>query len=744
MLSAQDLSISGKVTDAAGAPLPGVAVQILGSQNRTLSDADGNYSLTGAFNSAILPRRKGSGLYGIHCDANGFLVYASSPTGLSLEIFDLSGHLLSTAFRGEVDPGKTAVPLPLAEYGRQSLVLKVIAGGAASTHILIPGVTGTELLFGKASADLVGHRGLAKAAAVDWLQATKPGYAAHVEQINAYAGKIDITLAGLTQPDFGPNALVFDPSMKMSDIQSQINAVKNKTDAEFGKNRSVILFKPGAYNLDVNMGFYMEVLGLGQLPDDVAITGAVRSKSEEGGGVLTNFWRSAGNLSVTPTTEPTDVWGVSQAAPLRRVHIKGSLSLSDGGWSSGGFLADSKVDGTVFAGTQQQWISRNDDLGTWKTNPGSWNFVFVGVRNAPTAPWPGAPHTVVDTTPVVREKPFLAIDKAGNYFVMAPSLKLGTKGVGWANGPEAGDSIPIDQFYLAHAGTDDAAGLNAALSQGKNLLFTPGIYHLSASLAVIRPNTVVLGLGMATLVPDNGTPAVTIADVDGVKFGGVILEAGPIGSATLLQVGEPGAALDHAANPVSLHDVFCRVGGASVGTASSCITINSNHVIADHFWLWRADHGAGANWNTNRCKNGLIVNGSQVTIYGLFDEHHQEYETLWKGEGGRLYFYQSEMPYDPPSQTAWQVGSEKGYASYKVADSVQTHEAWGLGVYSNFSNAPIIATNAVETPTGPGIRMHHLMTLWLNGNGSSQIANVYNGAGGAATQSSRSAKVTGQ
>src|SRR5581483_1910820 len=125
-----------------------------------------------------------------------------------------------------------------------------------------------------------------------------------------------------------------------------------------------------------------------------------------------------------------------------------------------------------------------------------------------------------------------------------------------------------------------------------------------------------------------------------------------------------------------------------------------------------------------------IVNGNNVTLYGLFVEHSQEYQTLWNGNGGRVYFYQSEMPYDPPSADEWRHGSVTGYASYKVADAVTTHEAWGVGVYSVFHRASIIADNAIETPIAPGIKMHHLVTIRLKGGQSdSGIRHVINGTG---------------
>jgi hypothetical protein len=444
---------------------------------------------------------------------------------------------------------------------------------------------------------------------------------------------------------------------------------------------------------------------------------------------------------VTPTrNDKTDVWAVSQGVTLRRTHVKGNLNLWDGGWSSGGFMSDCKIDGQVNSGSQQQWFSRNTEWGKWVG--GSWNMVFVGTVNPPSGNWPARPYTVIDQTPVAAEKPYLYIDGGGHYFVMVPSLTTtGARGTTWSGGktsgtaPTMGTRCPIDQFYLAHAEKDNAASINAALSQGKNLLFTPGVYHLENSIRVTRPDTVVFGLGFPTLAPDKGTPAMVIADVDGVKVGGFLFEATATNSPTLLQVGEPdpraGApTASHAKNPVFLYDIFCRAGGAVAGNTDCMVKIDSNDVVGDNFWLWRADHGAGANWTASKNATGLIVNGNRVIMYGLFVEHTQKYQTLWNGNDGRCYFYQSEMPYDPPSVEAWRHGNVIGYASYKVADTVTTHEAWGLGVYCVFNRAPVLAENAIETPTAPGIKMHHMVTIRLGGGqAGSGINHVINGTG---------------
>jgi hypothetical protein len=227
----------------------------------------------------------------------------------------------------------------------------------------------------------------------------------------------------------------------------------------------------------------------------------------------------------------------------------------------------------------------------------------------------------------------------------------------------------------------------------------------------------------------------TVSDVDGVIIAGLLFDAGNVNSPFLLQVGPAGSSADHSANPTSLHDLFFRVGGADVGQASVSLQINSNNVIGDDFWLWRADHGNGVGWDTNTAANGLIVNGTNVTIYGLAVEHYQQYQTLWNGNGGQVYFYQSEAPYDVPDQGSWMNGSVNGFASYKVANSVTSHQAWGLGVYCFFStDSSVSLGSAIEAPRTSGVTFVDLTTVSLGGVG--QITHVINHSGSAANSSS--------
>ena len=350
-------------------------------------------------------------------------------------------------------------------------------------------------------------------------------------------------------PDLGPNVLIFDPGQPAKQMQAAIDHVyASQQQSEFGPGRFAILLLPGEYHLDVPVGFYTEVRGLGATPDAVHVTGNVHADATHPKDNATcTFWRGVENFAVTPAggAQPgTMQWAVSQAAPMRRMHIEGNLVLHQNhGWASGGWMADTQVDGTVDSGTQQQWIARNSDWAGWTGS--NWNLVFVGDPHAPPGAWPQPAYTEIARTPIVREKPFLQVNAAGKWSVRVPGLRSDSTGITWrtAKGEgavTAGRDIPIEEFYIAHAGRDTAAVINAQLAQGKHLLLTPGTYELAEPIRVMKLDTVVLGLGFATLRPVSGTAAMITSDADGITVAGLLFDAGPVISPVLLQIGEPG------------------------------------------------------------------------------------------------------------------------------------------------------------------------------------------------------------
>jgi hypothetical protein len=588
---------------------------------------------------------------------------------------------------------------------------------------------------------------------------------ANCARLVAPAAMADVS--GLSrQPNFGQNVYIFDPTMPQSQIQATVDSIANQqVSNQFGTQRYALLFEPGSYGstaapLNFQVGYYTAVAGLGASPNDVVINGSIDVYNQCFSGsciALVNFWRSLSNLTIN-VTNPTfgchtgEFWAVSQAAPMRRVKVNGLTTLMDyctgPSYASGGFIADSEFDNsTVINGSQQQWLVRNSKLDGW-TN-GVWNQVFSGVVGAPAQCFPGqsscGPYTTIAASPLTREAPYLYIDSEGDYKVFVPSPQANSVGTTWASGATPGLSIPVRRFFIAQP-TDSAEEINEALDSGKNLILTPGVYNLERTIKVTRPDTVVLGLGFPTFVPENGIVSMTVARAKGMLISGIIFDAGATNSPVLLQVGSGHARSDNeASDPTALHDVFFRIGGATPGSATTALIVNSNNVILDDIWSWRADHGNGVGWTSNTADTGLIVNGDNVTAYGLFVEHYQKYEVIWNGNGGTDIFFQNEMPYDPPSQAAWmEAPGVNGWAAFKVDSAVASFSGYGMGSYSFFNQGVnIFASNAFEVPTTlPASSLHDLFTIFLSTGGSGGILNVINNTGGSSTIANPDAPVT--
>jgi hypothetical protein len=572
-------------------------------------------------------------------------------------------------------------------------------------------------------------------------------------------------LVRATPPDFGPNVMIFDPSMPTSQIQAAVDAIANQQlSNQFGPQRYALLFMPGTYGNAANplvfqVGYYTEVAGLGASPTDVTINGHVDVYNQcfpapTGCIALDNFWRSLSNLTINVTglsgcRSSAEFWAVSQAAPMRRVNITGgNLTLQDyctagPQFASGGFISDSKT-GFVINGSKQQFFVRNSSIGGWSN--GVWNQVFSGVVGAPATCFPCVnPYTTLATSPVTREAPYLYMDSNGNYNVFVPSVQNNSVGTTWGADATPGSSIRIEKFFVAKP-TDSAATINKALGSGMNLILTPGVYNLDQTIEVTRPDTVVLGLGFPTLIPENGIVSMTVANAKGMLVSGIIFDAGATNSPVLLQVGSGHARSDNvASDPTALHDVFFRIGGATAGKATISLVVNSDNVILDDIWAWRADHGTGVGWTDNTADTGVIVNGDNATAYGLFVEHYQKYEVMWNGNGGTEIFFQNEMPYDPPSQADWtEAPGVDGWAAFKVASTVTSFRGYGMGSYSFFNQGVnIYAANAFEVPvTLPPSSLNDLLTIFLSTAGSGGILNVINGIGGSSTIANPDVPVT--
>ena len=572
-------------------------------------------------------------------------------------------------------------------------------------------------------------------------------------------GKILDMLVSFELKMFGRNMKFYDSKYdNISRIEKDVNRIHDREmfggiaegggrQAEFSSKRYALYFKPGEYKgfEKFKIGFYTHAGGLGSVPEETKLFGSIETPPHLSNNNATcTFWRSIENFEIC---EGTFRWGVSQAAPVRRMKVNVPAVFDwNNGWASGGYSGDCYFAGETGSRTQQQWYSRNcrHEKELYGVN---WNKFVQGAAGQVTSDnWAeGGSATAIATVPIIREKPFLYLEN-GVYKVFVPAIRREAVGVSWtAQDMGGGYSLDIESdFHIVIEGIDTADTINAALEKGKHIFFTPGRYELSAPIQIKRAGTVVLGTGLATLIPgpENSFGAMFIDDVDNVTVAGLLFDA-HYSSTYLLCAGAAGANNDHSAAPTLLSDIFLRIGGykrenVHVDTAA---LINSNDVIGDHFWVWRADHGQGIGWDKNTTRNGLIVTGSRVTFYGLFVEHFHEYQTLWIGEDGRTYFYQSETPYDPESQNHYlsHNGTVDGWASYKVANSVTRHFAAGLGIYAVFNRTgpgrnkseSVFIENAIEVPNKPDVTIKHVCIIDLSGNSGVRtgIRSVVNGTG---------------
>jgi hypothetical protein len=578
---------------------------------------------------------------------------------------------------------------------------------------------------------------------------------------------------------FGPNVCVFTDTMSQSAIQADLNAIATQqvpVASQFDSDRYSVFFEPGTYGsaaspLVFQVGYYTQVAGLGAQPSDTVINGAIDvfnnlcTAGTSNCNADDNFWRSLSNVdlnvdlpSSTPDYAPpaidafgagcdntAEFWAASQAAPMRRVIINGSVVFQDycanNTFASGGFIADSKVTGDLSFLGNQQYLVRDSSIGGAAGCPnGLWNMVYSGVQGAPAPVFTGQcqQNTVLATSPVSEEAPFLYTDASGKFDVFVPAVRTNSAGPSWASGSEAGKSLPLSSFLVATPATPVAA-IDLALAVGKNLIFTPGVYDVSAPILVSRPDTVVLGLGFATLVPAHGVTPMVVAPNTGVKVSGLIFDAGPVNSPALLSVGTPLPAAGAVSDPDTIQDVFFRIGGAETTATSATASLldNASNSIMDDVWAWRADHGNDVGWTANKGDTGLVVTGNNVTAYGLAVEHYQKSEVVWSGQGGTDVFFQNEQPYDVPSQSAWNESATfSGYPAFQVGSRVKTFTGYGMGSYVVFidTSATLNVTEAFQAPQAPGVKFTDVFGLWIGGSGG--LNSIINGTGGPATNTS--------
>lgn len=568
-------------------------------------------------------------------------------------------------------------------------------------------------------------------------------------------------------PQWPKSVVLIRPTDDPQSIRERLEATQDSyhadhgtftSDHHFSPRRLAVLFAPGTYNqVRFQVGYYVQVTGLGRSPDQVRFVGkdsgpfvpALNRHLHEHGTCLDTFWRSGENFY----TQGNMQWAVSQASPLRRVHVGGDLYLHEGAaYASGGHLANAQVDGRIYAGGQQQFLFKNVHMADGASG-GAWSMVYVGCTGIVPAPSAGgseeAAVTVVEKPRIRIEKPYIAMKDDGIEYELRIPMPLYD---GPIQGPLMDESLEqVVDFAQVRVvcDTEPTARIQEALDQGKHVVLAPGTYELDQSLEMRHPDQVLLGLGLATLVsPTSGDPCIKVAPaVPGVRIAGVMLEASETRAKSLLEWGHEGSNdAGTKENPGAMFDVFCRVGGATSGdreaiAVDTMMKLHSGHVIGDNLWLWRADHAELGSDTANypeispifwqseqhqyRVETGIEVNGDDITMYGLAVEHANGHQTVWSGERGVVHFYQCEFPYGV--DRAFQ---EKQFRGYLVKDHVHEHAVHAPGIYSNFRNEAVFVETAMEYPENASVTCVNPFTVKLDNHGG--ISTIANGRGDAA------------
>ena len=359
-------------------------------------------------------------------------------------------------------------------------------------------------------------------------------------------------------------------------------------------------------------------------------------------------------------------------------------------YASGGFIADSKLDGRV-AQRLAAAVPACATATSARWSNGVWNQVFAGVEGAPAQsyyPRTARRYTTLPTTPVSREKPYLYVDATGSYSVFVPSLQreLGRARPG-RPGTTPGTLAAARRASSSPSRRTRSQAINNALATGKNLLLTPGVYDVDQTIKVKRADTVVLGLGIATLTRGRtASSPLTVGDVPGVDIAGVIDRRRP---GQLAGAAAVGSAPEHGSN-ARRHQTTrptrrrCRTcSSASAARTSARPTVEPRGQQRQRRSSTTSGPGgpttatASAGRST-RPTPASIVNGDNVTATGLFVEHYQKYNVIWNGENGTddlLPERDAVRPAEPGRLAARRRSSAT--PAYKVADSVKTHEALG-------------------------------------------------------------------
>ena len=580
---------------------------------------------------------------------------------------------------------------------------------------------------------------------------------------------------------FGPNVTIFDASESVSTINAALSAHYTSANHEF-------FFLPGSYGdasatpttattsntIDAQVASGSVVAGLGASPCDVVINGNLGIYNDS----LAIRPSQLENLTINPieSGDPADTmtWSTSQEATWRRVNLLGNLleaalpyttglclnacapfpgsGINGSGAVENGFeIANSNITGDVIdtngqntAGVSGQdgnsdpyiqgsHIGGAQGFGSDTMFAGDTGSVPATNFGPATHSRPAGSNVNVKFLPEVRESPFVYY-RNGQFYVFDPRAQFARRGYDWRVGRFAGTSLPLSDFYLANSTTDTAATINAALATGEDVLLEPGAYSVSAPLTVPNANEVILGLGEATVTASTNTSTIVVNDaargtiLAGFSANGLAFNAttntGPY-AAEQIEIGNTPHASGSLTDPTTLSDV------STISNSTTDELINQNDVLLNQAEIQSNNNGGNGytttNWPAESSGDyGVIVNGNDVTLEGIWLEHFKMTEATWNGDGGQVIFLENELPLTIPYSAAgvqpsfWMENSRfDGYPSLAVSPSVTSFTLTGMQSWSRFgSGCDCLVTSLITAPVKRHVSINDIFSGQILGSAS--------------------------
>jgi hypothetical protein len=506
--------------------------------------------------------------------------------------------------------------------------------------------------------------------------------------------------------DLNPNLVEAWPSTDTNVIISHLKRWSDEqggSQATWGARKGVghlVIFHPGRYDfegMDLRVPFMTSLLGLGLSPEDVVLTNCTVTVPCDGstidcpgGGSTQIFWRDVQNLTIDGDLD----WYTSQACPVRRLICTNNLKLdpynaaSYSMWSSGGFLGNVRVDGTLSSETQQQFCFKNITTNKY-SRAGGMNMVFVNSDlPSPTTEFctKSGESQIMEFDKVTHGKPFVL--ENGTVCVPGSNKKKGAQFLS--------DIIIKDVVFIDPS--MDFGMIQDKVNTTQAIVFTSGFYRWNRTLIVSNPKTILLCIGWPVF--NAGTHKNAMFKVEGadVHLAGIMVDAGPGDPDSLVEITGPRAVI---------HDLFCRTT-LEIDKRVACknmLRVSGNDAYMENVWLWRGDHGPGIEWGQDKSWNNMdnphavTVTGNNVVAIGLFAEHQSDAMVVWEGEAGEVYFYQSEFPY---------AGYSTQAPSYVVSENVQKHYVSGAGIYFVVP-CDLVFDFAMQVPSHEGIKLKSIV-----------------------------------